>query len=68
MVGASLVALAREEAGINEVNLHDKSTSLGPTPLVKAVSHTKKGKEINETNLNFNESTMPGPRRQGRQL
>ncbi len=52
----------REEG--NETNLHDKSTSLEPTLLAKAVSYTKEGKQRNETNLD-DES---GPRRQGRQL
>src|SRR5260221_13847794 len=52
----------REEG--NETNLHDKSTSLEPTLLAKAVSYTKEGKQRNEMNLD-DES---GPRRQGRQL
>jgi hypothetical protein len=36
-----------------------------PKPLINAIICTKKGKERNETNLN-NESTSPGPKRQGR--
>ena len=51
----------RKRGKKNETNLHEESTSLGPTRLVKAISHTyKKGKERNEITSSL--------RRQGRQL
>src|SRR5258708_19040 len=57
------VSCVKGGEGRNTANLHNKSTSLGPTLLV---SYTKKGKEKNKTTLN--ESRSPGPRHQGRQI